>query len=92
MIYIATDIHGRGIRHVTAFDTRLDLWAYAAEVLACHNVSPCRSDSIEQLCEDLYDNGIGSGARDHFRVSRREAKQLIRNGAQSSGCWNLDLD
>ena len=92
MIYIATDIHGQGVKHVTAFDDRLDLWAYADEVLSCHNVNPCWSDSIDQLCDKLYDNGIGSGSRHHSRVSRREAKQLIRNGAKSSGCWNLDLD
>ena len=34
MIYIATDIHGRGIKYINAFDSRLDFWAYADEVLS----------------------------------------------------------
>jgi|TARA_R110000787_G_scaffold261376_2_gene366740 hypothetical protein len=89
MIYIATDIHGRGVRHVTAFEDRLDLWAYADEVLSCHSVSPNRSDSIDVLCDKLYDNGIGTGARSHRRVSRMAAAMLIRGGAKASGCWNL---
>ena len=34
MIYIATNEHGQGVRHVTAFDNRADFLNYAGEVLA----------------------------------------------------------
>lgn len=86
MIYIATDIHGRGIKHVNAFDNRLSFWAYADEVLACRDTHPKRSDTIDALCEHLYDSGFGFGARSHHRVSRQEAARLIRNGADGRGC------
>tara|TARA_R110002033_G_scaffold12556_2_gene38048 strand:- start:694 stop:993 length:300 start_codon:yes stop_codon:yes gene_type:complete len=84
MIYIATDIHGRGIKYINAFDSKLDFWAYADEVLSCRDAHPKRSDTIDTLCEHLYDSGFGFGARSHHRVSRLDAAQLIRNGAK--GC------
>ena len=89
MIYIATDIHGHGVKHVNAFDSKLDFWAYADEVLACHDANPKRSDTIDTLCEHLYDSGFGFSARSHHRVSRQEAAQLIRNGADGRGCYNI---
>ena len=89
MIYIATNIHGRGVKHITGFDSRLDFWAYADEVLACHDRNVPRSASVADICDGIYDNGIGSGARDHFRVSRREAARYIRHGADAHGCWSL---
>lgn len=79
-IYIATDIHGRGIKEINDFASKLDLWVYADEVLACHNVNPYRSDSIDTLLGKLYDNGFGTGARSHKRISRKEALTLIRAG------------
>ena len=83
MIYIQTILAGRPVAHsvVTAFDSRLDFWAYADEVLACHSANPGRSDAIADLCEMLADNGPSTGQRWHRRVSRREAAHLIRQGA-----------
>lgn len=88
-IYIATDIHGRGVRHVSAFADKHDFFAYASQVLTFHDPSPNRSDSIDVLCEKLYDNGVGFGARHHSRISRKNAKILIRDGAEAHHCWNL---
>lgn len=88
MIYIATDIHGRGVRHVLAFDNRDDLYRYAQDVHE-HERSgenwPRASYSIERLCECLYDRGVGFGARSHRRVSRRDAYRLARDGAERVG-------
>jgi len=92
MIYIATNEHGRGIKHITAFDDRMDFLSYADEVLACndsHSLIRAKATPIGTICEALYDNGIGFGARDHRRVSRQDAKEYIREGAKAFGCWNL---
>lgn len=86
MIYIATDIHGRGVRHIIAFDNREDLYRYAEKVTErCGERLPRASYSIERLCECLYDRGIGFGARSHRRVSRRDAYRLARDGAERHG-------
>lgn len=79
-IYIATTVHGRGITEINDFSSRLDLFAYADEVLCRSNTNPNRSDNIDTLLSKLYDNGFGFGARSHKRVSRREALALIRAG------------
>lgn len=89
MIYIATDIHGRGVKHVTAFKNRADFHNYASDVLACSYETVLVKDTINDLCDKLYDSGIGFGARNHKRVSRNDAKHLIRNGAEDIGCYNL---
>ena len=86
MIYIATDIHGRGVRHVLAFDNREDLFLYARRVTErCGDRWPRASYSIDRLCECLYDRGVGFGARSHRRVSRRDAYRLARDGAERIG-------
>ena len=92
MIYIATNEHGRGVKHITAFADRLRFLCYADEVLACDDSSQlirAKSTPIERICEALYDSGIGFGARDHHRVSRQDAQEYIRNGAKATDCWNL---
>jgi hypothetical protein len=83
MIYIATDIHGRGIRHVTSFQNKTELLNYAFDVLSSSDTEPATSDTITDLCEKLYDKGIGVGARSHSRVSRQDAVTLIRCGAEN---------
>ena len=91
MIYIATDEHGRGIRHVTAFDDRLDFLAYADEVLACdNNQRMIRSSSvnISTICDALYGTGPGFGARHHYRISRDAATALV-GWVRMSGSHNL---
>ena len=83
MIYIATDEHGKGVRHVTLFYNRLDFLNYADDVLATNARNYMirrRASSIDTICEALYDNGIGFGARHHFRVSRKDAKKHLANG------------
>jgi len=89
MIYIATNIHGRGIRHVTEFDSRHGFMLYAYEVLACSNTNVNASDSIDTLCEKLYDSGVGHGARHHHRISAREANSGLYPSADynSYGGW-----
>ena len=90
MIYIATNEHGQGVRHVTAFDDRDDFLAYADEVLACNDASAMLRGrpTIARICEALYDGGPGSGSRSHSRISRDEAQELV-GWAQMHGCWNL---
>ena len=89
MIYIATNITSKGVKHITAFEDKKDFNNYAQELLSCSNTNVNPADSIDTLCSKLYDTGIGYGSRFHFRVSRKEAKKYIKLGAKSSGCWNL---
>jgi hypothetical protein len=91
MIYIATDEHGRGIRHVTGFHSRDALHSYALEVMACHadNHLLKGAPSLDGICDALCDAGVGFGSRSHHRVSRREAALLVRSGVNSHGCWGL---
>jgi len=89
MIYIATNITGKGVKHITAFADKKDLAGYAGELLACSDTCVNFADSIDILCSKMHDTGIGYGSRFHFRVSRKEAKKYIKSGAKSSGCWNL---
>lgn len=92
MIYIATDIHGQGVKHVTAFDDLADLHTYACETMAFHNDNWKLQGrpTIGDICEALYDTGIGIGARSHYRVSYRQAKEFVRNGLWSHNCWHLE--
>ena len=89
MFYIATEIHGRGIRYITAFDNRSHLWRYAAECGVSTYGEPLRADSIAELCHKLRDHGPGLGSRSHHRVSRRNAERFIKNGANAFCCYNL---
>ena len=90
MIYIATNEHGQGVRHVTAFDDRADFLVYADEVLACDDASAMLrgKPSIARICEALYDGGPGSGSRSHSRISRDEAQELV-GYVRMHGCYNL---
>jgi hypothetical protein len=82
-IYVATDIHGRGVRHITAFDTKAELFSYAWNEKARSGVNlPKAKHNIDDILHCLYDSGIGFGARNHYRVSRREAHRLARAGAE----------
>jgi hypothetical protein len=87
MFYIATDIHGRGTRHVCAYDSRDDFSTTAKQWLD-------RSDryfqiktrsSVDEICDALYDSGPGFGARSHRRVTRKEALRLKRDGINAHG-------
>jgi len=87
MIYIATDIHGRGLRYITAYDSRNDFLSTALQWLGrsdkCFSIK-ARS-SINDICDALHDHGPGLGARSHHRVTRREAFKLVRDGVKTSG-------
>lgn len=91
MIYIVTNEHGRGVRHVTGFDNRDALHSYAYEVMSYHSNNHLLNGkpSVSAICDALDDIGPGFGARSHRRVSRKEAEQLIRAGVKSYGCSGL---
>jgi hypothetical protein len=91
MIYIATNEHGRGIRHVTAFEDRDALHSYALDAMAFHADNHLLNGrpSISDICDALTDNGVGFGSRSHHHVSRKDAEWLIRAGVSSHGCWGL---
>ena len=86
MIYIATNEHGRGIKHITAFSDRMDFLNYADNVLMYSDGFLAKSSKISAICEALSDMGIGFGARDHKRVNRQDAKKYIREGAKAVSC------
>ena len=90
MIYIETNVHGQGVKVVTAFKNRLDFMAYADEITATSNVIINKNDSIPTICEKLYDMGMGHGARHHSRISREQAISHIKNGIEEHGCWNIN--
>lgn len=87
MIYIATDIAGKGIRFVTAYDSRTDFYNYAAEVADRGRADdwPKYGYTIEEICHFLRDRGIGFGSRTHRRISREEAHKLVRQGVDGYG-------
>ena len=88
MLYIATDIHGKGVRYISAFENRYDFMCYATRY-AWGDRRVYKSDTIATICDKLYDKAVGYGSRDHYRVNRQEARALIRNGVISFDCWNL---
>lgn len=87
MIYVGTEIHGRGFRHVIAYDDMADLKKSAALWLDRRDeASEIKSRStIDDLCHALRDAGIGFGSRSHSRISRREAFKLKRDGVEAIG-------
>jgi hypothetical protein len=90
MIYIATNVHGQGVKIVSAFKSRLDFMVYADEITATANTKINQNDSITTICEKLYDMGMGHGARTHSRISREEAVAHIQDGVENHSCWNIN--
>lgn len=76
MFYIATYECGRGVRHITPFNNKLDFLVYADQVLGMTNTVLNNSDSIATICEKLHDNGTGHGSRFHYRISMSEIKSM----------------
>jgi hypothetical protein len=77
MIYIQTNIAGTGKRIITPFYSRDNFAAYGVDATACacgDHVN--RSDTIAEICEKLYDGGMGTGQRWHRRISRKDAEKL----------------
>jgi hypothetical protein len=93
MIYIATDIHGRGLRHITAFDSRNDFLSTALQWLdrSDRYFSIKTRSSIDDICDALHDHGPGLGARSHHRVTRREAFKLSRDGIKTFGFFSPSI-
>lgn len=94
MIYIATNIHGRGVHYITGFKNRGDLLNYAQKVNAYSAAYLRNSASIGWICDSLAYSGLsnrdpGIASRFHNRVSRKQAIEHIRDGAQAIDCWNL---
>jgi hypothetical protein len=83
MIYIATDIHGRGYRHVVAYEGVQEFRNVASSWLERHGTHIKSRASVDEVCEALRDAGPGFGARSHRRVSRKEAYALKRDGVQT---------
>lgn len=78
-LFIATAVHGRGVQHVAAFRGKADLLQYAHD----YSCLPPESATVDQICEALADKGLGFGSRSHRRVTLREARALVRNGAEA---------
>jgi hypothetical protein len=79
MIYIGTDIHGRGLCYVVAYENRKEFKRVARRWLE-------RSDAffeikarstIDDICHALRDHGPGFGSRSHRRIDRAEALKLL---------------
>jgi len=89
-IYMATTLAGRGVWHniVCEFKNKADLLNYASEVLSCTGTDVYASDSIDDICDKLYDEGPGTGSRSHRRISRRDAQAVIRAGARNE-TWHI---
>jgi len=75
-IYIATTEAGRGICHITRFNDRADLLAYADRVTAMRdsNAELKAGSTISEILDVLEDNGPGIGSRYHCRISHAEAR------------------
>lgn len=72
--YIATNVHGQGVKHITQFETRRGMYLYVWEALSCTDRKVSKSMTIDELCEALGDYGPGTGARSHYRIPAGEAK------------------
>tara|TARA_R110000868_G_scaffold33953_11_gene122929 strand:- start:321 stop:590 length:270 start_codon:yes stop_codon:yes gene_type:complete len=73
MIYIATQVNGKGFSGVTEFCGLADFHNYVSEVLSCCEAQPKARETVGSLCDLLADQGPGFGARWHYRISRRDA-------------------
>ena len=83
--WVATHINGHGIRYVESWPSRDEYLRYAREVLARDGAGSSLNAhaTIGDICESLADCGPGHGARSHRRVDRADARQYIRDGAES---------
>jgi hypothetical protein len=82
-IYIATEVFGKGVKHVWACDDKADLFDYVSDTCAMKDANPLKSMSVSDLLACIYDDGPGFGSRQHRRVSRKEAIALIKKGAEN---------
>ena len=87
MIYVATDIHGRGYRHIAAYN---NVEAFRRAALTwlerCDAGWEIKSRStIDDICHAMRDAGSGFGARSHRRVDYKKALKLKRDGVETYG-------
>ena len=87
MFYIATEVHGRGYQHVTAYDDIHEFKVSALKWLERNDAaSEIKSRStIDDICHAMRDAGPGFGARSHRRVDYKEALKLKRDGVETYG-------
>lgn len=85
-IYIATDVNGRGVKQIGNFDDKNDFRKIAMKWLESTDHGYIKtSATIADICEALYDQGPCFGARSHYRISRKEAFFLKREGVGTYG-------
>ena len=86
-IYIATDIHGRGTSLITVFYAKSEFRKIAIKWLdrSGNAWSIKRQSTVNDICQALYDQGPGFGARHHYRINRRDALRLKNNGVELNG-------
>jgi hypothetical protein len=90
MIYVATNVHGRGDQIVTSFYDKNELVQYAFDVLAFSDIRVNRAMSVQRLLEALHDKGPGFGSRSHRCVKQDTAIKLIRDGAKNDTLMSLE--
>jgi hypothetical protein len=86
-IYIATEVNGRGIQQIGSFYSKSELRQIAVKWLDRSNKawSIKRRSSVSDICDALHDQGPCFGARSHYRISRKEALFLQREGVETYG-------
>jgi len=70
-IYILTGMAGRDKEIITEFDNKEDFYIYCSEINAS-GIWPTRTMNIEELCDNIYDQGMGFGQRCHGRILKGE--------------------
>lgn len=85
-IYIATDVNGRGILSIGNYDDKNDFHNVAVKWLERTDRGFInKSATIADICDALHDQGPCFGARSHYRISRKEALFLKREGVETYG-------
>jgi len=86
-IYIATEVNGRGTQLVKAYsdkrEYRANVWKWLD--LSGKEYVLNKGITIDDLCHSLNDQGPCFGARYHYRISRKEALFLKREGVETYG-------
>ena len=89
-IYIATEVAGKGITDITEYSSLDDYHNYACQILCTHNDQPTNRETISSLNDLLADNGIGQGSRRHYRISRKDAAEVLKNRSVNNNTLRLN--
>lgn len=86
-IYIATDVNDRGTQLVKAYsdkrEYRANVWWWLD--LSGKAYALNKNITIDDLCHSLNNQGPCFGARYHYRISRKAALFLKREGVETYG-------